>query len=228
MNRRKTCLTLILLISFSAFAFDQQECDTFKKEVLKKPISEDPTAMDHPFRFAKQDSDAFEMLSKYDVKKLQLESTKISRIKAYKNCQTEQDQKQNYPFCEAHFDNYNFFRAAIFGMKHYKWSEKTKEIAKKKIFEYLDEVQSMEPAFLDVVMGINLLDMLAYDNLVNLNYKITNALKRDVETAREELANKFSESKECSVIKKNRFKEDEYTKTFAKRLVLARQQIGQK
>lgn len=150
-----------------------------------------------------------------------------------KNLETYAQLEKNRKSCLHIFDEYSFMRGLIYGIKNHGWSEKIKEKAKRKIFDYIkfyaktDAVQIIVP-----LISLNLLEeMLDYD-LIDKKYKkkileANNKGNSNIDLVKKGLKKKLTQKSPdlCNNFKENISRETKFAKETSKELKVLLEEI---
>jgi hypothetical protein len=163
----------ILLLSFFFTLHSQativpKECDIFAEEVLHKAVREDLKVSDskdhdHNYRFIENEKEALKLIMAFDVNQLGLNQNADIRKQEIALC-AEID-SMNY--CETTFAAFNYFRALLYGVKNYKWSQSTKSQALDKTWHYLKYIQQNKPSLLQTNLVLSLIKTMGSYKLVS-------------------------------------------------------------
>lgn len=205
----KLILFVGFIFSFNVFADGVSECEDFKTNILTKAIFEDPKAEDHPFRFVKDEKTALKFIENYQSTKLALEERVKNTKKEMSDCDhLNKPDKEKY--CSVTFENLNFLRGLIYGMKHYGWKPSTIQLAKEKIRTYAVLSSQNGLPLLDLAVAYSVLGLLKeelpstqIDSVMLKKYQ--SELEADIKDLSTEM--KSVKTQECFVVQQRMKKE---------------------
>ena len=191
-----------LIVSFSAVA-GVRECKQFVEQNLKPAISFDDKAEDHGYRFVKQESSALDYIKKYEISKLEIPSEVKKAKQESIDCKLLMDPQSKQEYCPSLFENFNFLRGLLHGMKHNGWSKETVELGKQRVFDYIKMTTTPDIQLIHLALSYSLLEMY-YTEFPHKNFDLKKLSKSrvELEKASKELQknSKKFDSKNCSDI----------------------------
>lgn len=181
----KTILLSLLLVSCTSTSKKASlDCEKFKKEVLTAAVYAGPSMKDHGQRFVRDEARAAQFIQKYDVKYLNFSGLAEARERAKIDCTQE-------AVCNSSFENFNFLRGLIHGIKNNGWSPETNAKGTEIVISYLRNVTT-QYTFIDIAMAATLLDYLNAEGLVRgLERSETKNLKTEIEKVGSDMRTKL-------------------------------------
>lgn len=114
---------------------------------------------DEHFFFVRNETIALKFINQFDLTKFTLKENQEEYQAIVQGCVLETDKK--HKTCDTMYPTYKFFRAMIYGLRQYPWTDATKRKATQLILNYLDYVARSNPSLMDITYANDLLRRLA-------------------------------------------------------------------
>jgi len=212
----KLLFVLCMILSFSSYSMTENafkdeynkirketdaknnECLKQNSQIITKAVKEieNPKNKDEYVEFIKDEKEAISFIQNLDLKKIDATSDYKIQNFMIDNCTPENlkfyiSQDKDRKYCAQEFDELAFMKGLIFATKNYDWSNKTKAMAKNKIFDYINHQASDDSiSLVSRLIPFVLLELMVEYKLIDKN------MQDEIKTANQKADQKMSELKE--------------------------------
>ena len=242
-----TLLAVLAVVSGYSFSMDQS---SFEKqyEKIKREMADDikacndlnnkfvkpayvevktPKHKDEYIEFERNEKKALKYIDNFDSDVLSLrienklsnffeENCSKENIKVYSNISKRRD------YCSPTFDTYKFMQGLVYAIKRYDWKSSTKERAKAKLFEYMEQSTEEPSPLIPLLLSVNILNSMIEYGIVDKKLATdAQKLRTYAQAKSEEIKSSLAADEkitDCKKFEKMRKKEIKYSRDVGKKL----------